>query len=65
MLEFFVYIYLFVCAVCVFPALTPSKTARMRARCGRASYVDPTRVTEPDAGAIAVALLLQALVAAE
>jgi hypothetical protein len=37
----------------------------MRARCGRASYVDPTRVTEPDAGAIAVALLLQALVAAE
>lgn len=40
-----------------------AQTATLRAQAGRASYVDPARVTTPDAGATALATVLQALAA--
>ena len=36
-------------------------TRKMTARCGRASYVSPEHLTQPDPGAVAVTVWLQAV----
>ena len=36
-------------------------TRKMTARCGRASYVSPEHLTQPDPGAVAVGVWLQAV----